>query len=171
MEAVAASVIAVLGTLFGAALTHAFQRRTALRSEEFARQERLRQERLDAYSTLGGALMNYRRAVLDRWYAAHRERPEDEQTALAQESRLQRTTAQEALFRAELLTDDPALTAAGQHVLVQISEIRHAPSHDEVKQRRNDTHTLIHELITSSKKHVSATPPAPVTPARRVNTP
>ncbi|GAA2576077.1 hypothetical protein [Streptomyces tubercidicus] len=45
MEAVAASVVAVLGTLLGSGVTHVLQTRATDRSERFARAERLRQER------------------------------------------------------------------------------------------------------------------------------
>jgi membrane protein YqaA with SNARE-associated domain len=43
-----ASMIAVAGTLLGSTTTYIFQRLTAGRAEEFARNERLRQERLVA---------------------------------------------------------------------------------------------------------------------------
>ncbi|MFE0930627.1 hypothetical protein ACFW4O_30810 [Streptomyces mutabilis] len=65
MEAVAASVIAVLGTLLGSGLTYLFQRQTMNRSEQFTRNERLRQERIAAYSAFAGALANYRRGQMD----------------------------------------------------------------------------------------------------------
>ncbi|MER5182012.1 hypothetical protein ABT009_27260 [Streptomyces sp. NPDC002896] len=64
MQVVATSVIAVLGTLLSSALTYVFQRRNAERSEQFARNERLRQERIDAYCAFGGAPADYRRG---RW--------------------------------------------------------------------------------------------------------
>lgn len=50
MEVVATSLVAVLGTLFGATLTHLFQRRTALLTEQFTRSERLRQAGLPVRS-------------------------------------------------------------------------------------------------------------------------
>ncbi len=44
-------------------ITLAFQQRTTDKSHQFARREKLRQERLDAYSLYAGALINYRRCL------------------------------------------------------------------------------------------------------------
>ncbi|MFJ3310885.1 hypothetical protein ACIPSA_49725 [Streptomyces sp. NPDC086549] len=57
MESIIASAIAVLGTLLGSGITLAFQQRTTDRSHQFTRREKLRQERLDAYSAYAGALV------------------------------------------------------------------------------------------------------------------
>ncbi|MDN3023318.1 hypothetical protein [Streptomyces sp. S.PB5] len=99
----AASVIAVLGTLLGVGLTHGFQQRSVARQERFARDEQRRQERLEAYSVYAGALVNYRRAVVHRWFAEHEPDREDE----VQPARLRayelRSVAQEALFRLQML--------------------------------------------------------------------
>jgi len=50
VETIIASAIAVLGTPLGSGLTLAFQQRTTDKGHEFTRREKLRQERLDAYS-------------------------------------------------------------------------------------------------------------------------
>jgi hypothetical protein len=60
MGAALASVIAVAGTLLGSVVTHVLQRRTAGHAERFARDERLRQERLTVYSVFAEAVMAYR---------------------------------------------------------------------------------------------------------------
>lgn len=73
MEAVVASVVAVIGTLLGSGITHFFQSRAAERSEQFARAERLRQERIDAYCAYAGALLDYRRVLVHRWFVLHEE--------------------------------------------------------------------------------------------------
>ncbi|MEV0277407.1 hypothetical protein AB0I22_13630 [Streptomyces sp. NPDC050610] len=155
MEAVTGSVIAVLGTLFGAALTHRFQRRATADAVRFARDEQLRQERLDAYARYGGALMNYRRSVMNHWLAQQERRSDEVQEALTQESYRQRTAAQEAMFRVELLSDDPVLIEAGRDALERMSAIRQARSGEDFTQRRNATHALIYEFITSSKAQLS----------------
>jgi hypothetical protein len=64
VETIIASAIAVLGTLLGSRLTLAFQQRTTDKGHQFTRHERLRQERLDAYSAYAGALINYRRCLV-----------------------------------------------------------------------------------------------------------
>jgi hypothetical protein len=52
MTVVLASVIAVLATLGGATASYLFQGKISERNESKARDERLRQERLAAYSSL-----------------------------------------------------------------------------------------------------------------------
>lgn len=75
MEAIIASAIAVLGTLLGSGITLAFQQRTTEKGHQFARDERLRQERLDAYSIYAGALVNYRRCLVHLWFCLHEQPP------------------------------------------------------------------------------------------------
>ncbi|MFC7841047.1 hypothetical protein [Streptomyces sp. NPDC057382] len=58
METIIASGIAVLGTLLGSGVSLAFQQRTVVRSHQFTRREKLRQDRLEAYSAYAGALVN-----------------------------------------------------------------------------------------------------------------
>jgi hypothetical protein len=48
----------VLGTLLGSGITLLFQQRGVDKSHDFTQKERLRQERLDAYSAYAGALIN-----------------------------------------------------------------------------------------------------------------
>ncbi|NUR67981.1 MAG: hypothetical protein HOQ47_19700 [Streptomyces sp.] len=100
----AASVIAVLGTLLGAGVTHTFQQRALVRSEEFARDERLRKERLDAYCAYAGLVVSYRVALMTRWWCTHESRSAEE----AKEARLRsydmRSEVREALFRVRMLS-------------------------------------------------------------------
>jgi hypothetical protein len=58
MQGLLASVIAVVGTLLGFTVTYVFQRVNADRVERFARDERLRQERIAAYSGFAGRSPN-----------------------------------------------------------------------------------------------------------------
>ncbi|WP_373432227.1 hypothetical protein [Streptomyces afghaniensis] len=57
-------------------ITPAFQQRTVDRSQQFARREKLRQERLDAYSAYA-SLLNYRRCLVHLWFC-EREQPPPE---------------------------------------------------------------------------------------------
>ncbi|WP_406860269.1 hypothetical protein ABZO31_07435 [Streptomyces sp. HUAS MG47] len=102
-----AALIAVLGTLLGVAATHWFQSRTTERSAVLARDEQLRQERITTYSAFAGALVDYRHSQNDRWYRAL-EKPG---TETAEEARYasyaRRRAASQALFRVQLVCDDP----------------------------------------------------------------
>ncbi|MFE0130624.1 hypothetical protein ACFWY6_03345 [Streptomyces sp. NPDC059037] len=154
MDVVATSVVAVLGTLLGAGLTHLLQHRTALRAEQFTREERLRQERIDAYCSFGGTLANYRRGQMDYWFARHddgRIREEVELHELRREAQRLRAVAMEAMFRAELLTDAPRLAALGRDALKAVEAIPGAETRDELHGVRNTSRTLIYDYIAASR--------------------
>jgi hypothetical protein len=156
MEVVATSLIAVLGTLLGSAVTHLFQRRTALRAEQFTLSERLRQERIDAYCTYGGALANYRRGQMDYWFARHDGRPIEEKSIheLLREAQRLRAAAMEAMFRTELLTHSAELDALGRRALKAVDGIPGAQSQNELAPLREASRSVIYEFIAASRRHI-----------------
>ncbi|ARZ65761.1 hypothetical protein SMD11_0094 [Streptomyces albireticuli] len=156
MEAVAASVIAVLGTLLGAGITHAFQQRATARGERSARQERLRQERFDAYCSYAGALVNYRRSLIHRWHCEHEDPPPDDVAEARRRSYELRSEAQEALFRVQMLTDDEALTALAWRAFERVGKLHQIDSREELEGRRQEARELIEELVNAARQHVRA---------------
>ncbi|MFG2309806.1 hypothetical protein ACGFS9_14195 [Streptomyces sp. NPDC048566] len=156
MEVVLTSVIAVLGTLLGAAASHLFQQRTVVRTERFTRGERLRQERIDAYCAFGGALAAYRRSQLDHWFARHgdRRREPSEVSLLHGEAQRSRTAAMEAMFRAELLTNSPALDALGRRALKEADRISSATTRPDLDAARDASRTVIYDFMAASRAHV-----------------
>lgn len=156
MQAVATSLIAVLGTLLGSALTYRFQRRTETRAEHFTRGERLRQERIDAFSEFGGALANYRRGQMDYWFAKHDGRAVEEESLheLRREAQRLRAAAMEAMFRSELLTHSAELDALGRRALRSVERLAGAGSRAELAPAREASRTLIYEFIAVSRAHI-----------------
>ncbi|MBA0052694.1 hypothetical protein E0L36_17960 [Streptomyces sp. AJS327] len=155
MEIVATSVIAVVGTLLGSASTYLFQRRATRRAEWFARTERLRQERLDAYCALGGALANYRRGQLDYWFAHHARRSPGDVPELKREAQRLRTVALEAMFRVRLLTEDTGTVDTAQRALRSVDRLYYATDRDELDRGRDASRSLIDEFVTASKSGVA----------------
>ena len=114
MEAIWASVVAVGGTLLGAVITHLFQLFTSRRSEQFARSEALRQERIATFSAFATAVEDYRRGQADRWFRKQRD-PEGESFIEARdEAHRLRTAARQVLYRVKLLTDDSEVIRAAE---------------------------------------------------------
>ncbi|GAA3866826.1 hypothetical protein GCM10022227_25360 [Streptomyces sedi] len=152
----ATSLIAVLGTLLGSSLTYVFQRRTASRAERFTRDERLRQERIDAYCAFGGALASYRRGQLDLWFARHADRLGEGETphALRRETQRLRTAALEAMFRSELLSEGAELEDVGREALKEIDRIAETGSRDELEAARRVSRAGIYEYVRVSRGHV-----------------
>ncbi|WP_151771262.1 hypothetical protein [Streptomyces abyssomicinicus] len=158
MVVIAASLIAVLGTLLGAGATHLFQRNTLRRAEETARNEKLRQERIDAYCAFGGALANYRRGQMDHWFADRghdgRVASETEIHELRREAQRLRAAAMEAMFRAELLTDSPELASLGREALKAADGIDRAASRAELDRARDESRRLIYGFIADARSHI-----------------
>ncbi|WP_406457889.1 hypothetical protein OH768_27310 [Streptomyces sp. NBC_01622] len=154
METIIASGIAVLGTLLGSGITLAFQQRTTDRSHQFARREKLRQERLDAYSVYAGALINYRRCLVHLWFCEHEQPPPEDPDAVRIRAYDLRSNAQEALFRAQMLTDDDALSRAAEDVLADITVLPKVDSRDEFDARRVRTRDGISRLVSRGKQHL-----------------
>lgn len=154
METIIASAIAVLGTLLGSGLTLAFQQRTTDKGHQFTRHERLRQERLDAYSAYAGALINYRRCLVHLWFCEHEQPPHEDPGVVRVRAYDLRSNAQEALFRVQMLTDDEALSEAAEAVLEDVTALPKTNSRTELDERREKTRDDISRLVRASKHHL-----------------
>jgi hypothetical protein len=153
MEAVLASLIAVLGTLLGSGVTHLAQRRSDERTERFTHAERLRQERIDAYCAYAGTLLSYRRLLVLRWFVVHEDRPDENTPALQEEIYKTRYAAQEAMFRAQMLTDDPALIALAERVMESVTELHHVTTRDQLDVHRDTSRQHIRDFIATATPH------------------
>ena len=155
MEVLAASVIAVLGTLLGAAATHRYQLRSAQLAARTALAEKTRQERLDAYATYGGALMDYRRSLIDYCFAKREGQPEEDRLTLRRESFQLRSVAQEALFRIELLSENTDLIQAGRDALNAVATVYECNTREALRERRDASRSAVYAFITAAKGHIS----------------
>ncbi|MFD7052441.1 hypothetical protein ACFWBS_33305 [Streptomyces mirabilis] len=154
METIIASAIAVLGTLLGSGITLAFQQRTTDRSHQFARREKLRQERLDAYSIYAGALINYRRCLVHLWFCEHEQPPPEDPDSVRIRAYDLRSSAQEALFRVQMLTDDATLGQTAEAVLADITALTKTETRSQLDQRRVQTRDAIGRLVRAAKQHL-----------------
>ncbi|MFD8212395.1 hypothetical protein ACFV2U_01285 [Streptomyces sp. NPDC059697] len=154
METIIASAIAVLGTLLGSGITLAFQQRTTDRSHRFARREKLRQERLDAYSAYAGMLINYRRCLVHLWFCEHEQPPPEDPDAVRIRAYDLRSSAQEALFRVQMLTDDETLSQAAEAVLTDVTALAKTETRSRLDQHRVQTRDDIGRLVRAAKRHL-----------------
>ncbi|WP_405490460.1 hypothetical protein [Streptomyces sp. NBC_00096] len=156
MEAIIASAIAVLGTLLGSGVTFAFQQRVAERGHEFTRSEKLRQERLDAYTSYAGALVNFRRTLVHLWFCTYAQpygQYEDPSAVNARSHEL-RSSSQEALFRLQMLTGDEALSTRAQALFDDIAVLHKTESREEFDIRRDRTREGIGGLVAAAKRQL-----------------
>ncbi|WP_255954548.1 hypothetical protein [Streptomyces odontomachi] len=154
METIIASGIAVLGTLLGSGITLAFQQCTADRSHQFTRREKLRQERLDAYSAYAGALINYRRCLVHLWFCEHEQPPPEDPDTVRVRAYDLRSNAQEALFRVQMLTDDETLSGAAEDALAGVMALPKTSRRAEFDEARVRTRDEISRLVQAAKQHL-----------------
>ncbi|WP_334313641.1 hypothetical protein [Streptomyces sp. HD] len=104
MEPIWTSVVAVAGTLLGAVVTYPFQRLAA-------KQQRLRDERIAAYTSFATAVEDFRHGQAERFFRKQ-EDPDGEayQRAYHEGHRLRKVACQ-AFYRVKLVTEDDTLVA------------------------------------------------------------
>ncbi|MFF2812754.1 hypothetical protein ACFVT2_37410 [Streptomyces sp. NPDC058000] len=155
MEAVIASIVAVFGTLLGSAVTHHFQSRSADRSERFARAQQLRQERIDAYCAYAGALLDYRRLLVHHWFVRHEgERCGEDTPELREEVYRARAAAQEAMFRAQMVSDDPDVLDRSEQIMAEVTAIHGAPDLAAFSDLRDTTRRSIRDFVAVTGRRV-----------------
>ncbi|POX35935.1 hypothetical protein C3486_36210 [Streptomyces sp. Ru73] len=157
MEAVVTSVVAVVGTLLGAGTTHFFQRRETERSHALARAEKLRQERIDAYCAYAGALLDYRRVVVHRWFVLHEDdgaRCDEDTPELREEQYKTRTAAQEAMFRAQMVSDDPGIVERTERMLDDVTQLHWVEGLEEFTALRARTRQAIRDFVSAAARRV-----------------
>ncbi|WP_344579868.1 hypothetical protein [Nonomuraea roseoviolacea] len=127
MQSAITSLIAIAGTLLGATATHIFQARAAKQTRLEARDERLWQEQLAAYSAFAGAITSYRARENAYWYAK-RDNPNGSTHISARgEAFAERANAKAALFRLRLLNPDAELSRLASEALEVTTAIHRAP--------------------------------------------
>lgn len=142
MNGVLTSLIAVGGTLAGSALTYLFARLTARRTEEAAREERLRQERITAYAAFAGAMTALRQKVIALWFLQH----EGADTRAAHTEADQcGAAADHARFEVRLLTEDAELRGLADAAFGPIAAIGKAADRAELA----DHETRGQEVLTA----------------------
>ena len=155
MAVVLASVIAVLGTLGGATASYLFQGRISERNELKARHERLRQERLAAYSSFAGAVMDLRGVQYDRGYS--RMTAEDQQidrSSIRGESSRLRSLVWTSFYRFKLTSPEERLTNLARRAVEEAFDVTDASDKADLKKRSEQARARIDEFISAAAIHL-----------------
>ncbi|OKK08463.1 hypothetical protein AMK26_05560 [Streptomyces sp. CB03234] len=126
------ALIAVVGTLLGAVVTHFFQGRAAQRTAALTRAEQLRQERISTYSAFADAVVEYRQAQNARWYRRNGSHAESARL----ESYDRRATARQALVRVQLVCED-GVTVEKAYKAFEVTHCMHEAKDEAERQRRS----------------------------------
>lgn len=155
MDAWLGSVIAVAGTLLGSVAAYVFQRLNAGRTERFARDERLRLERIATYSGYAGAVTDLRRAVISLWLLRQRADHEDPDLLAAYtEADRFGAVAAGSRFRVQLLADDARLVALAAAAAEPIDSIRDAADRAELREHEDRCEEALRVFIASASAQI-----------------
>ena len=138
---------ALLGVALGAGFSYLREWAAVARTSSFARQERIRQDRIGAYSDLASSLIEYRRVQLGYWHAKQAGEGRDE---AATEARRARGAAWQAFYRVELLADDEHLSTLAKGALDQTSEMDEARSQDDLSVRGEAVRAAVDEFVRAA---------------------
>jgi hypothetical protein len=154
MNAVLTGFIGVAATLLGSFSTYLFQSRTAERTQAFARDERLRQEQLNACSAFAGALTELKRGHITLWF--HRQRDPagaDYQAARIECDRLG-ANAESARFRVQLVSDDSELMMLADSAFASVGSIDGASDRGELQEHENRFETAVKVFIRAAAERL-----------------
>jgi hypothetical protein len=118
VELVYISLIAVAGTLLGSAMTCVLQNRQLDRSTFTATTERLREERITAYSVFLEAMTAFGAQQILRWMARQEQDAESLETTAARVTNHEaRAVARNAHYRLMLITDSASVIRSAEALM------------------------------------------------------
>jgi hypothetical protein len=155
MASILTSVVAVIGTLLGVALSYVIQRRISQRGESFAREHLFLQERIAAYSAFAAALATLQRGSLDRWHRQDESPDSPEAVAARLEYHRLRYVARQELFRVRLLARNPDLVQLAEDALGQVKYIHRAADEREREFRSDAVHQAITGFVQAAEEQIA----------------
>jgi hypothetical protein len=165
MEGIAASALAVAGTLLGAVMVHVFQERSRTRQDRRAREERIERLLLQGCAEFISLAEDYRRAQYDRW-VWWREDPESERTIAARaEAYRLKGEVRGAYYRLRLMSpvpDQEGLAELAEKVLSLTQRLPFTPDRQELHQRGEAAREACEAFIVCARAVLHHTePPLP----------
>lgn len=162
MEAVLTVLIGIAGALLGSYTTYLFQNRTAERSQAFERDERRRQEQVDACTGFAAAITQLR-GGLDT-YRTHFQRVpggEEVREAHVECDRL-RAATETARFRVQLVCGDPQLVNLADAAFSAVTPLGSPPSPKELRAAEGQFEAAVKAFIGTAAGRLPAASARPV---------
>lgn len=150
MDGLVTSLVAVGGTLAGSGLTYLFGWFTARRTERVAREERLRQDRITAFTSFAGAITDLRQAVITLWFARQHGPANAEHT----EADRRGAAADHARFTVRLLVDDAEVQRLADEAFTPITAIGAAKELADLKAHENECRHRLDKFIETAGHHI-----------------
>lgn len=136
----------LLGVLLGGALIYVTTRRAQV-------SKALLDARIATFADFAAALMEYRRALMERWHVENGSPPRGNSNAGVYECR---SAAWAALYKVQLLAGSPALAGLAQEAVDATATIKRATDAHDVAVRANRSRDKVSAFISASRDDVAA---------------
>lgn len=157
MESVYISVVAVAGTLLGAAMTHVLQDRQVNRAARAAATERLRQERIVVYSAYLDAVTTFGSRQILCWQARQAHGPDSAENANALVADHEaRAVARAAGYRLTLTADDEAVVGAADALMAAALAILDAADREAYRACTDALRTASRAFVAAARGDLRA---------------
>jgi hypothetical protein len=148
------TLLAVVGTLLGAVVTHLFQRRAADRAQGFAVGQQLRSDRLNVYSDFAGAVTEFRRGQQDRWHRKNEDAVSQAYVEARSESYRLRGVALHAFFRVQLIASSQELVEAARRAYDKAAAVHRADDQDQLSANGTAATSSLERFISLASEDV-----------------
>lgn len=132
------------GTIIGALLTQGLQRRNVAHAK-------VHDARLDAYRTFAAAVMDYRRALIDRWFVENAGRP----AAEAADVYGARSAVWAAYFQVVLVAGDRQIVDLAAQARDTTSDLKRVSTRDKIDAAGEDSRVAVGRFTEAARHEVS----------------
>lgn len=137
---------ALLGVIVGALLTYAFTRRAQVAKS-------LHDTRIAAFARFAVAIMEYRRALMERWFV---ENGAPATSADGHRVHEARSAAWAAMFEVQLLTADAAVGRLARDAVDRTAAIKDAGDRATLASLGDESRTRVEEFVTAARGDIAA---------------
>lgn len=145
-ETLIAAAGTLIGVVLGAFLTYAFTRRAQVSKS-------LHDSRIAAFARFASATMEYRRALMERWYV---EQGAPRSTTTAQGVHETRSAAWAALFEVHLLAGEAAIGRLARDAIDATSAIKEANDRVALSARADDSRGRVEAFVAAARVDIAA---------------
>lgn len=135
---------ALAGTIVGSLLTQALQRRNAAHA-------RLHEARLEAYRTFAAAVMDFRKALMDRWFIEH----EGKSNAEGHDVYATRSAVWAAYYQVMLVAGDPDIVRRAERARDVASSLKNTSTRAELNQLGDSCRAAVGEFAAAARHEVA----------------
>jgi hypothetical protein len=160
VNALLTGLIGVVATLLGSFTTYLFQSRSAERSQAFEREERRRQEQVDACSAFASAMAELKRGLVTLWFYRQRDPAGADYLAARIEGDRLGAGAEAARFRVQLVSGDPHLGTLADAAFTAVGAMSGSSDRDELRERENQFEAAVTAFILAAASQLQVASPS-----------